>query len=394
MKDLVCISHLRWDFVWQRPQHLLSRLAKTYRVLFVEEPVASTTAREPELDITTRALDNGASIRVARLIYPTHDERWIGHGDALVQPTYERLLDDYLHMQRFDDPLLWLYTPMAADFSDSIDHSLLIVDVMDQLSAFKGAPRELAQNEALLLPLADVIFTGGVSLYRDKHPFNANTHLFPSGVEVEHFARAQNSAAFNPPPPLDTLNGVVIGYYGVIDERMDMPLLASVAAQRPDWQIVLIGPIVKIDPQELPQAPNIHYVGMKSYHELPAYLAHFDVATIPFALNESTRNVSPTKTLEYMAARKPILSTPIHDVVELYSDIVYVADTPKAFIKGVEAALKDDGSRRREREDQILHAQTWDSIVERMKRVLQKRLGEKQPARRMTRQTVTSRWQR
>lgn len=361
MGDLICISHLRWDFVWQRPQHLLSRLAHQHRILFVEEPMSSTEATEPHLQIFPGR--SVSEVSVVRLIQPVTEDRWIGHGDPLTQATYERLLTDYLKNEGYSDPMLWLYTPMALDFVEALSHRLLIVDVMDQLSAFKGAPAVLIEKEEQLLKRAHKVFTGGVSLYRSKLPFNSDTYLFPSGVEIEHFARAAEPEAFSLPSDLQAIAHPILGYFGVIDERMDLDLLVHIAQARPAWNIVLLGPVVKIDPAELPQAPNVHYLGMKTYEQLPAYLAHFDVALVPFALNEATRYLSPTKTLEYMAARKPIVSTPLHDVVELYGDVVRIGKTPDEFVAQIEAALKDDPQARRAKEDELMARQTWDNIA-------------------------------
>lgn len=259
MNPLLCISHLRWDFVWQRPQHLLKRLSQQRRVLFVEEPVTSTEADVPRLDIWVAA--GAPNVTVIRLIQPARDHFWIGHGDPFTQSTYVHLLRNYLAAQHIDSPLLWLYTPMALDFADSIAHSLLIVDVMDQLSAFKGAPPELIAKEERALRRADVVFAGGASLYRAKKPFNANTYLFPSGVEIDHFAAAANRSAFARPSDLRGVDAPILGYFGVIDERMDLDLLGRLAINNPSWQIVMIGPVVKINPAWLPHAANLHYLG-------------------------------------------------------------------------------------------------------------------------------------
>jgi len=370
--DIVSISHLRWDFVWQRPQHLLSRLARQGRVLFVEEPVAAALDTNPYLEISPA--QNAPGVTIARLHYPVSESRWIGHGDPLTQTTYTCLLNEYLQSVGYgagDGPLLWLYTPMALDFADNIKHKQLVYDVMDQLAAFKGAPPELLAMEENLLRRADTVFTGGVSLYRAKLPYNFHTYLFPSGVEVEHFAQAAHRQAFSLPPELAELTGPILGYYGVIDERMDLRLLAHLAAAHPEWNIVLLGPILKIDAADLPTAPNLSYPGMKTYDQLPAYLAYFDVALIPFAMNEATRFLSPTKTLEYMAAHKPIVSNPIPDVVELYDEVVRIAHSPTEFVAQVEAALQAaDNSQRRPREDQLLAQYTWDNIATQMEKIV------------------------
>ena len=371
MGDLVCISHLRWDFVWQRPQHLLSRLAQQRRVLFVEEPISRTDITAPYLEIFPAK--NANNVMVLRLIQPVEENRWIGHGDAQTQAVYSRLLKDYLRAEGYIDPVLWMYTPMGLEFVDTLDPALLIYDVMDQLAAFKGAPRQLLEREKELLGRADLVFTGGVSLYRDKLPFNENTHLFPSGVEIEHFAKAAQPDAFTRPDDLAGLPQAqpLLGYYGVIDERMDLALLDYVAQARPNWQIVMLGPIAKIDQADLPQAANLHYPGMKSYEQLPAYLAHFDVALIPFAMNEATRYLSPTKTLEYMAAQKPVVSNPIPDVVELYGEVVRVAHSPAEFVAQIEAAIQENPQTNRAKAEELLARYTWDSIAAKMSELIE-----------------------
>jgi UDP-galactopyranose mutase len=373
MQDLVCISHLRWDFVWQRPQHLLARLAQRYRVFFVEEPIA-VPAHEPlRLDQYVWSGSQGETVTVLRLMQPTEHLRWIGHGDDLTSATYHDMLQSELAQQKVNNPLVWLYTPMADGFVEVLSPSTLIYDVMDQLSAFKGAPAELAERERNMLRRADIVLTGGTSLYRDKAPYNTNTHLFPSGVEIEHFA---GHNGIDVPADLRHLPRPILGYFGVIDERMDLELLSKMAEQHPEWSIVLVGPVIKIDFHELPQAPNLHYPGMRAYGELPAYLAQFDVALIPFAMNDATRYLSPTKTLEYMAAHKPIVSTPIPDVIELYGDVVRVGNTHDQFISHVEAALQaNDAPQRLPKERALLQRNTWDAIASAIASIL-----EKQPA--------------
>lgn len=371
MLDIICVCHLRWDFVWQRPQHLISRLAKRHRVLFVEEPLPVAWGSEPRLEIRSEYWHSLPSVTVARLLQPNAEREGITHGDPQCQSAYEDLLAAYVRKERYHNVLLWLYTPMASDFTQVIPHDLLVYDVMDQLSAFKNAPADIAQREKALLRKADVVFTGGVSLYRDKAPYNPNTHVFPSGVDVEHYAQATRRGTLPTPPELADIPRPLLGYFGVIDERMDLDLIASIAAARPDWQLAMIGPVVKIDPADLPQAPNIHYLGMKGYAELPAYLAQFDVALIPFALNEATRFVSPTKTLEYMAAHKPVVSTPIHDVVELYGGVVRVGRTADEFIAHVARALDERGDAARYAKEQLLLSEnTWDSTLNRMVKII------------------------
>ena len=375
MQDLICISHLRWDFVWQRPQHILSRLAKHYRVFFVEEPMTDTSASEPRLAVSAGRGEN--PVTVIRLMQPAAENYWIGHGDPRTQDTYEQLLAQFLEQQGSTDRILWLYTPMAAPFVAALDPDLLVYDVMDELSAFKGAPAALREQDRTMLRTADIVFTGGVSMYRARLPYANNIHLFPSGVEITHFARAAERTMPRP-SDLSELSDPVIGYFGVIDERMDMPALEALATSHPEWSIVMLGPIVKIDPSELPQAPNLHFLGMKDYQELPAYLAYFDVALVPFAMNEATRYLSPTKTLEYLAAGKPVVAAPIADIVELYGDYVRIAETPQEYVSLTEAALAEIGAEtaaerraRTARVEKLLQLHSWDYIAGEMQKLIE-----------------------
>ncbi|HEX2910262.1 MAG TPA: glycosyltransferase [Chloroflexia bacterium] len=375
MVDIVCISHLRWDWVWQRPQHILSRLAKENRILYVEEPVTRTGETRPYLERVPE--QNTPYLTALRLVLPAEMDRWLGHGEGETPKVYEELLLDYLKQENFLNPVLWLYTPMALHFVDVLPHSLLVYDVMDELSAFAGAPSGLIEREKELLRRADVVFTGGASLYRAKLPYNEHTYLFPSGVETEHFARASEPEAFPPPPDIAGLSHPLLGYYGVIDERMDFKLLAAVAEARPDWTFLMIGPLAKISKTDLPEAANMHFTGQKNYEELPAYLHHFDVALVPFALSETTRFLSPTKTLEYIAAHKPVVSTPLNDVIELYGSVVRIAKTPQEFIEKVEEAMTEDPEARRAAEDKLLSKQTWDKIASSMNEIITAQLLDK-----------------
>ncbi|CAH2709942.1 Teichuronic acid biosynthesis glycosyltransferase TuaH [Xanthomonas campestris pv. nigromaculans] len=358
---LLCLSHLRWSFVYQRPQHLMSRFARDFNLLFWEEPIACD---EPEPWLQVRGEAGGLHVLVPRL--PAGCE-----GEAAVQ-IQRQLLDGYLAELGVDDLVLWYYTPMSQSFSAHLHPRVIVYDCMDELSAFRGAPPELVQRERELLQRADVVFTGGYSIWEAKRALHANAHAFPSSVDVAHFAAAR--APQQEPADQADIAHPRLGFYGVIDERFDVELLRSIATQRPHWQWVMIGPVVKIDPAELPQADNIHYLGGKSYDQLPGYLSGWEVALMPFAMNASTRFISPTKTPEYLAGGCPVVSTPIHDVVRTYGDtgVVRIADTPDAFVAACEAALRDGADREQllETADQVLGDMSWDHTYDLMKEKL------------------------
>ncbi len=360
---LLCLSHLRWNFVYQRPQHLMTRFARDHRVLYFEEPVRGAVD-EPELEIR---LEEGVEVLVPFLP--------VKLPAADVDAALVALLDQYLAdaQIRSEDLLLWYYTPMSLSFTRHLKASLTVYDCMDELSAFLGAPPELLACEAELLERADLVFTGGHSLYEAKRDRHAQVHAFPSSVDIAHFAQARG--ALFEPGDQSSLPYPRLGFYGVIDERFDLPLIAELAAARPDWQIVLIGPVVKIDESTLPQAANLHYLGPKVYDVLPHYLAGWDVALLPFALNESTRYISPTKTPEYLAGGVPAVSTPIRDVERSYggSGVVHIAGSTPDFIVAVETALVQ--SRDRERfladADAVLGDMSWDRNISQMSRLIE-----------------------
>lgn len=354
---LLCLSHLRWGFVYQRPQHVMSRLARDYDVIFFEEPVGDDASQawlehlpQPE----------GVTVLVPHL----------PHSLAPEQAAHQQrvLLDAWLHERAPEELILWYFTPMSLSFTDHLWARVTVFDCMDELSAFKGAPPQLREMEQELLERADVVFTGGYSLWEAKSKQHTNAHSMPSSVDIAHFATARNG--LTDPPDQQGIDNPRLGFFGVIDERFDIELIRALATAEPDWQVVLIGPVVKIDPASLPQLDNIHYLGGKSYSELPAYLSNWDVALMPFALNESTRFISPTKTPEYLAGGCPVVSTPITDVVRTYGDsgVVSIAATPEVFIESVREVLGKKGTPAFiERADAALAGMSWDKTCESMK---------------------------
>jgi UDP-galactopyranose mutase len=358
LPDLVCLSHLRWNFVFQRPQHLMSRFAAERRVFFIEEPIFTNDS--DELLVTS-------PMPGLHVVVP-HIRRDRSHEEILAaqRGQIERLFQE----EKIDLPVLWYYTPMALPLARDLPSCAIVYDCMDELSAFQGAPPELALLERELLKHAQLVTTGGRTLYEAKKNLHSNVHAFPSSVDVAHFASALDGR----PDPADqaSIPHPRLGFFGVIDERMDLPLVAGLADARPDWHVVLIGPIVKIDPATLPDRPNVHRLGGKSYAELPSYLAGWDVALLPFARNESTRFISPTKTPEYLAAGRPVVSTSIRDVVTPYGDLglARIADSVPDFVAAVEDSLTEDPEPRRAAAARYLARLSWDRTFARMKRLV------------------------
>jgi len=369
--DLVVLSHLRWPWVWQRPQHVVSRLAQIRarrgaRTWFVEEPV-SGDVREPEL--RHEEVDGLTRMWLVVPAAPGQPE-FLGFDDPAARG-YGDLLHALLS-RRPSRPDVWLYTPMALDVAQQLDAGRLVYDVMDDLASFKNAPEGLVLRQRRLLARADVVFTGGPSLHRSiGRQRQHDVHLFRSGVETAHYARSRLLRRPHERP--------VAGYVGVVDERLDLELLRDLAERLPDWTLRVVGPVAKIDEAALPRAANVEYLGLTPYEQLPEVMAGFDVALMPFALNEATRSISPTKTLEYLAAGLPVVSTRVADVVGDYSDVVHLADDGAQFAEACREVLLHDPRARDRRVRPLQARQEWDFIASSMATLLDE---ASRPARR------------
>ena len=355
MPTIIVFSHLRWNFVYQRPQHLLTRLAKHYRIVYMEEPVANGDdfmehlTPAPNIDVLRP--------HVASSIAGFHDDHL---------PVLQSQLADFLRERGIADYLIWFYTPMALPLAGELQPRAVIYDCMDELSAFMHAPRQLIQRENALYQMADLVLTGGPSLFRSKRERHGNVHCFSSSVDAGHFASAAEGSQLDHPAQAN-LAHPRMGYCGVIDERIDLELIAAMADVHPEWQIVIVGPVVKINPENLPRRSNIHWLGQQDYADLPRFMAGWDVCLLPFALNDATRFISPTKTLEYMAAGRPSVSTRIRDVAEPYGHVVEIADTALAFIAACEAVLDEPAAQQASRRAQmqgIVQATSWDATAD------------------------------
>lgn len=371
---LIVFSHLRWNFVFQRPQHLLTRLARHYRIYFFEEPVPGEAQQWLEIS------EPAPNVRVCR---PHSTIASPGFHDDQI-PALQEMLLELMEHENITDHGVWFYSPMALPLMQKLQPALVVYDCMDELSAFRNAPRQLLQRESALLKVADVVFTGGPSLYRAKRDRHPRVHCFPSSVDAAHFGLARDRA--NDHPAQHHLPHPRLGYFGVIDERLDLNLVASLADARPEWQICMVGPHVKVDPAALPRRPNIHYFGQQAYADLPGFVAGWNVCLQPFALNEATRYISPTKTLEYMAAERPIVSTPITDVAEPYGDIVHIANDAREFLAACERAMNESDGERTLRiagMQATLSRTSWDKTAAEMAALLEQVARGEQTAARL-----------
>jgi len=354
--ELIVLSHLRWDWVWQRPQQIVSRLSTHQATWFIEEPLSP-----PGGPVEPNRVNSCTADGLTRAWLEIPDQgRHIGFFDHIV-PQYIEQLPELIGPPPADR-VVWLYTPLALEIALALQPTTLVYDVMDDLAAFKDAAPELVVRQKQALRLADVVFAGGRSIHSSiVRQGRSDAQLLPSGVAPEHYRPALTR-------PHSASDRPVAGYVGVIDERLDLPLIAGIAARLPDWEIRMIGPVAKIDPDDLPKAPNIFYEGHKSYAELPEVMAGLDVALMPFAINEATRSISPTKTLEYLAGGLPIISTHVPDVVADFSSVVHLRSRAEEFAalctrlgRRKSAARPDPGTK------ELLKRYHWDSIADRMR---------------------------
>ena len=364
--EIVCFSHLRWDFVFQRPQHLLTRFADHFRIYYIEEPLF-----HQDLDHNSEVIHNNIHV-IKPHLRGTPDEDNVADRQKL-------LIRNLFSKHKINDYILWYYTPMALKMTVGLNPVITVYDCMDELSAFKFAHPELKQMEKELLNKADVVFCGGNNLYNAKKHQHSNIHSFPSSIDKKHFGAARNIK--QDPADQVPIPSPRFGFYGVIDERFDIELIREVAERKPDWQFVLIGPVVKIDPETLPRNKNIHYLGSKKYNELPSYLSGWDISLVSFALNESTQFISPTKTPEYLAGGKPVISTPIKDVVDSYGKpgLVHIINNADEFIATAAKELAvTDKHAWLQRVDKNLANNSWEITVTHMRKIMYEAIAEKQ----------------
>lgn len=364
--EIVCFSHLRWDFVFQRPQHLLTRLADHFRIYYIEEPVF-----HQEQDHYTEVVHNNIHIVKPHLKG--------SHEDANVAARQKLLLRNLFYKHKINDYILWYYTPMALEISNDLKPVITVYDCMDELSAFKFAHPALKQMEKELLNKAEIVFCGGNNLYNAKKGQHNNIYPFPSSIDKKHFGSARHIK--QEPADQASIPSPKFGFYGVIDERFDIELVKQVAEAKPEWHFILIGPVVKIDPETLPRRDNIHYLGGKKYSELPAYLSGWDVAMVSFALNESTQYISPTKTPEYLAGGKPVISTAIKDVVNSYGKhgLVHIVNNADEFIEVATKELaQTDKQAWLQKVDRHLANDSWEITVQHMRKLMYEAIAEKQ----------------
>lgn len=379
MPHLVVFSHLRWNFIYQRPQHLLSRLARHFEVLFVEEPMKSRGRSW---------LAAGHVAPGVTVLKPHTAVDTIGfHDDQLSQ--LQPLISDYLRDHGIDDYLAWICTPMALPLLADLAPRAVVYDCMEELSARADAPKQMRQREKALLNMADLVLAAGPGLHEAKRRLHPRVMCLPNGVDAQHFAPQRTTANIDAMLGAEHIQGRIpgprLGFFGAIDECVDLELIAALADADPHWQLIMIGPVLPVDSPALPQRSNIHWLGPQPYALLPQLVADWDVCLLPFALNEATRSFCPTNTLEYMAAEKPVVSTGVHDVITMYGDVVRIGHQHDGFIECCRWALSESAFKRSERVSEmsaVVAHHSWDNAVRNVREAIDELLDESVDRRR------------
>lgn len=348
--DLLVFAHTRWDFVFQRPQHLMSRFAKYRRVYYFEEPIFGMTD-QPRLHM--RETSEGVHVYVPYLPKITKSED--------IEAALRDLVNELIFEEAISEYSCWFYSPMAWSFTNHLKPAAVIFDWMEELLP-------MTEFEAQLAEKADLVFTDGQSLFEEKRKFFSNLHFFPSSIDYAHFAQGRMQLV----EPDDQINipHPRLGFCGVLDGNLDAELIGYIADQYPDWQLVVIGPLVKVEAETLFKRTNIHYLGRKDFHALPLYFAGWDCAILPFKQHSHVNAINPSKIPEYLAAGKPVVSTALPDIVSSFGDagLVYVADSAQNFVTLVEKAMlnKQRDLEWLERVDSYLAQTSWDMTFKKM----------------------------
>jgi glycosyltransferase involved in cell wall biosynthesis len=361
---IIVHCHLRWDGVWQRPQQFLSRLSQRHRILFVEGPELRESAEPPSYKLLP--VEAYPNVTVMQTSFPAarfSDGQWID-SERL------RLLKEVVNgplAGKFERPVQWFYDPMAGPAHiGKMNERAVVYDCMDELSQFKFAPPEIVSRERTLLAKADVVFAGGRRMCESKSRFNSNCHFYGCGVDVKHFSQARSSHTAVPNDVQFGEGKFVLGYFGVVDERLDYELIGKLAQSNPNWHVAMIGPTCKVDPAQFPQYSNLHWLGRREYAQLPTYTKGFDVCLMPFAMNEATEFINPTKALEYMATGRPIVSTPVPDVVSNFGKVVKIASTHEQFIEICRNETLQPDESAIARGIQMAEENQWDTLVQKL----------------------------
>ncbi len=386
---ILCISSIDWDFIWQGHQEIMSTLAKQgHRVLFVE----NTGVRNPRPGDFKRIRQRLANWRKSLGGFRQVQKNLTVYSPLVLPFPYFRLarwinrwlllrnLRQWMEAVEFYHPIIWTFlpTPLTLDLIRAIPHQLVVYYCIDSFADSTPAAQRIVPSERTLLQSSDLVFVTSRRLQAQALEHNRHVHLFPFGVSFQAFQAAPASP--ESPPELEQLKRPIIGYVGGVHQWVDQELLAETAQQMPECTFALAGPL-QTDVSKLREIPNVKLLGQLPHDRLPQIVRHFDVGLIPYRLTEYTHNVYPTKLNEYHALGKPVVSTPLPEIItfnEQYDGLVNIADTPERFSKTIQAALKDRSPDLIEQRVAAARDNGWDRRINSMQRLINAAVSQKE----------------
>lgn len=378
-KRIVCLSSTRWSFLWQRPQQIMSRLCARHDILYVDPPFPvaeeqvrgisndeSGTLIVKNLQTINDALQIFRPLEISRFSYPDLD------SNELLKMNQELLqcqIQKALFQLGWQHPLLWLYDPRNVNLVDQLNPCGVIYDCVDSFRSFSWSHPHVSIWEEALVDRADVVLATSRALYQERLRKNRYTFLVPNAADYKHFSPWQG---YEKPADITAISRPRLGFIGAIYEWVDLELLQVIADKSPAWNLVLIGP--KQHGLQLPERSNIHWLGQRGYAELPAYVHSFDVALIPFLVNETTQHANPIKFWEYLAAGKPVVSTLLPEIPDV-PGVVWRSENHSMFCNHCAQALElvqHPLSRNKiiTKARAIAYANSWENRCKRILRIL------------------------
>ncbi|MEW6448454.1 MAG: glycosyltransferase [Bacillota bacterium] len=384
-KDIICLSSVNWDPIWTRKQQVLSRLHPSNRILYVEPPgTLISPFKDPSYWGKWRPWGRWVS-RPRPNIYVFQPPfvlpfgnmyHWVGKLNQYWLAAWVNLA---IHRLKIKHPILWTYLPGTAAVARLIKHAVLIYDCVDEHGAYKGlvSERTIWKLETELLRTADITFVTAPGLYQRRKDHARRIYYVPNAADVAHFNKACDPET-PIPEEIRRLPSPRLCFVGVVQEWVDTELLARVARERPEWSIVLIGPVAPgISLHGLDKMPNVFFLGRKPKEVLPNYLKGCEVCLNLFRKSTLTANVSPLKFYEYLASGRPVVSTEM-PAVEEFADLIEIAADAPGFITAVEKALAEENAGRREKRLARAREHSWEARVALMEEKIVQVLQEKE----------------
>lgn len=394
-ENIICISSIDWDFIWQNHQEIMSRFVDNgNRVLFIE----NTGVRMPKLRDLPRlkrrfinwrkGLSGIRKERDGLYIYSPlllpFPYLWIAR--RLNKMLLNSILRRWVKSMNFSDSIMWIYLPTGTtlDLLENLDNKLVIYYCVDNFSASSPTAKKIKRTEEKVIRKSDLIFTTSRGLYKRCIQYNNNVHLFTGGVNMNNY-RKQEVGNDRLPEDISNLPQPIVGYVGGIHKWLDLELIEFLSEKYPQYSFVFIGP-VQTDITKLSQKKNIHFLGSKGYSELPKYIKAFDVGIIPYLITDYTRDVFPTKVNEYFALGKPVVSAALPEIKFINStrtdqELILIGEDKNDFGQCISRAIQTDNQELRKSRIALGQENNWDNKIEQMSGLIDQAIIKKKQSK-------------